>query len=224
MIEIIENENRLIGSPQDIEALSKKESARILVLSDSHGNSEIFKNLVFHYGPGCDAIAFCGDGASDLAHLLEEAETSDELRSIIPPVIAYVQGNCDPSSYKILPQKSISNKMPAYQVLTAAGKNIYLCHGHNENVNFTLYPLTMRADAEYCKIALYGHTHLPYFTTETEHNVKILNPGSCNRPRGNYPPSFAILTITPSVIDAAFIQIDQPYSHTPAFKLFNPIF
>ena len=126
MIEIIENENRLIGSLQAIEELSKKESARIIVLSDSHGNTEIFKNIVLRYGKDCDALIFCGDGASDLAHLLEEAEESEELRSSIPPVIAFVQGNCDPSSYKILPKKSVLNKLPPYQVLAAAGKNIYI--------------------------------------------------------------------------------------------------
>ena len=224
MIDIIENENRLIGSPQAIEELSLKNSARVIVLSDSHGNYEIFKNIILQYGEGCDAVAFCGDGSTDLAHLLEEAEISEELRAKIPPVIAYVQGNCDPTNYKILPKKSPEARLPQFQILCAAKKSIYICHGHNENANYTLYPLALRADAEYCQVALYGHTHLPYFTTDTEHKVKILNPGSCNRPRGNYPPSFAILTITPSVIDAAFIRIDDPYSHTPSFKIFKPIF
>ena len=223
MIEIIENTNRLIGSPQAIEELGLKDSARVIVLSDSHGNSEIFRNIILQYGPACDAIAFCGDGSSDLAHLLEEAEESAELRSAIPPVIAYVQGNCDPTNYKILPNKSPEARLPQFQILCAAKKHIYICHGHNENVNYTLYPLTLRADAEYCQIAVYGHTHLPNYITETEHKVKILNPGSCNRPRGNYPPSFAILTITPSVVDAAFIRIDDPYSHAPGFKVFNPV-
>lgn len=223
MIELIENPNRLIGSPLAIEALASKNSARIILISDSHGNSEIFKNIVLQFGKTCDALAFCGDGSSDLAHLLEDAGASEEIREAIPPVVAFVQGNCDPSNYILMPGKSPEKRLPTFQILTAAGKSIYICHGHNEDVNFTLFPLAMRAQAEECAVAVYGHTHLPDNTIEPRHKIRIINPGSCCRPRGSFPASFAILTITDKVIDPAFISINEPFSRTPEFKVFTPL-
>lgn len=223
MIELTESANRLIGSQKAIEELSKKESARIIMLSDSHGNSEIFKQIITRYGKDCDAVIFCGDGASDLAHLLEDAENSEDIRQAIPPVIAYVQGNCDPVNYIPMLKVSPHEKLPAFQVLHAAGKSIYVCHGHNENVNFTLFPLALRSEAEECQIAVYGHTHIPDDQLESHKNIRIYNPGSCSRPRGNFPASFAILTITPNVTDAAFIRISDPFSHNPDFKVFTPL-
>ena len=223
MIEIREDDSRLIGSTQAIQELSQKESARIIVLSDSHGNTEIFRNIILQYGKDCDAVIFCGDGSSDLAHILEDAESSAELKAALPPVIAYVQGNCDSSSFVMLPGKSRGERMPLSQVLWACGKGIYICHGHYEGVNFTREPLAMRADTEECQIAVYGHTHLPDSSVDEKYGTRIFNPGSCTNPRGAFPPSFMILTIMPDVIDAAFIRISDPYSRSPAFKVFTPL-
>ena len=46
MIEIIENQNRLIGKADAIKELAEKEEARIIIISDSHGNPLVFKNIV----------------------------------------------------------------------------------------------------------------------------------------------------------------------------------
>lgn len=223
MIELIENDDRLIGSRAAIEALSKKENARVLVLSDSHGNTEIFRNIILRYGSGCDALIFCGDGLSDLARILEEAEKSQELREAMPPVFAYVQGNCDISDYVLMPGKSPRERPPVSQVLWAAGKGIYICHGHYEGVNFTREPLAMRASSEECSIAVYGHTHIPDSSLDEKHSIRIFNSGSCCRPRGSFPPSCLILTLTPKVIDAAFIRISDPFSINPDFQIFTPL-
>ena len=222
MIEIIENQNRLVGKADAIKELAEKEEARIIIISDSHGNPLVFKNIVRQYGKSCHALAFCGDGISDLAHLLEDAGESAELKDSIPPVLAFVQGNCDPANYILLPGISPEEALPSFQVLNAAGKSIYICHGHNENVNYTLYPLSLRAQAEECQIALYGHTHCPDFKNLEKENVKIINPGSACRPRGGNPASFAILTITQKVTDVSFIKIENPFSANPQFKIFQP--
>lgn len=223
MIELIENSSRLIGSQKAIDELAKKEEARVIIISDSHGNPVIFRNIVLQYGKSCDAIAFCGDGVTDLAHLLEDAGESAELREAIPPVIAFVHGNCDPVNYVLMPGISPEEALPAAQVLKAAGKSIFICHGHNENVNYTLYPLSLRSQTEECQIALYGHTHCPDIKTSDDIELKIINPGSCSRPRGGNPASFAILTITKKVIDVSFIKISNPFSANPEFKLFTPL-
>lgn len=224
MIELIENDDRLIGSQAAIEALSKKENARVIVLSDSHGNTEVFRNIILRYGSGCDALIFCGDGLSDLARILEEAESSEELKEAMPPVIAYVQGNCDISAYVLMPGKSPEGRPPVSQVLWAAGKGIYISHGHYESVNFTREPLAMRASAEECQVAVYGHTHIPDSSVDEKYATRIFNPGSCCRPRGGFPPSFLILTLMPDVIDAAFIRISDPFSQQPDFQVFSPMF
>ena len=223
MIELIENDDKLIGSPDAIDALFKKEKARIIVLSDSHGNTEVFRNIIMQYGSSCDAVIFCGDGLSDFGRILEEAENSSELREAMPPVFAFVQGNCDSSSYILMPKKYPEGRAPISQVLWAAGKGIYICHGHYEGVNFTREPLAMRASTEECDVAVYGHTHIPDSSIDEAHGTHVYNPGSCSRPRGNYPPSFLILTLMPDVIDAAFIRISDPFCQNPDFQVFSPI-
>lgn len=234
MIEIIQQKNLLVGSETAITELEKKESARVILISDSHGNSPILKNIILQYGHECDAIIFCGDGLSDLAELLHLARESSSFAEVFPPVLAFVQGNCDPNHYPMnfsvsaVPETSDSKEkffplsVPASQILTVAGKKIFICHGHHEGITFNLLPLALKAQENQCSCAVFGHSHLQYYSHEND--LKLINPGSISRPRGNMPAGFAILTITQKVIDAAFLKTERPYSNTPEFKVFNPIF
>lgn len=234
MIEIIQQKNLLVGSEAAITELEKKEAARVILISDSHGNFQILKNIILQYGHECDAVIFCGDGLSDIAELLHLARESSSFAEVFPPVLAFVQGNCDPNHYPMKFPVSVINEAPssdkkfyplsapAAQTLNVAGKKIYICHGHHEGIIFNLLPLALKAQENQCSCAVFGHSHLQYFSHKDE--LRLINPGSISRPRGNMPAGFAILTITQKVIDAAFLKTEKPYSNMPDFKVFNPIF
>lgn len=229
MIELFQTDSYLIGSLTSIKELAEKESARILCISDSHGNNEVFERLISHFGPDCDGVIFCGDGAGDLASLINMAEKDADFKSKIPPVIAFVQGNCDPTSYPIMAEsfKSAAAKrsddsihqliIPSRQIFTVANRKIMIVHGNNQNVDWGFEKLAMESQFSECQIAIYGHTHIA--KTSAYKDYTFINPGSCSRPRGGLPPSCAILTITDKFVDTAFIKIGNGVN----FSVFSPI-
>lgn len=94
----------IIGSSSDIKVLENKTSGKILVLSDSHGESELVEKIITDFGPDCDALVFCGDGMTDIIACLEEASRNESFQAAMPPVIVCAKGNGDPAS---LDRKSV---------------------------------------------------------------------------------------------------------------------
>ena len=66
---LIQEVHSLVGSKADVEALEKKDHARLLVISDSHGHLSTFEKVLRQHGKLVDALIFCGDGTGDRAHL-----------------------------------------------------------------------------------------------------------------------------------------------------------
>lgn len=225
MIELLQNSNNLIGSPQAIENLKKTEHARILVISDSHGNYKTLIKILKQFGPSCNAFIFCGDGTRDITEVLELANENEDFRKAVPPVIAFARGNgdydCYPVSFDIgknninartLPKGSVL--IPLSQIICVNSKNILIVHGHYQSVDFGRKNLANRAKQENCSLAFYGHTHVA--KEEIVDDIKIINPGSCTRPRGGQSTSFAICTVEKDFVDTAFIRVDD-------FKIWTPI-
>lgn len=219
MIKIEQTEHDLIGSKEDIETLAKKETARVLCISDSHGNIKLFEKLISKYGKDCDALIFCGDGFRDLLQLLYIADHNSDFKKEIPPVIAFVQGNNDSSSCFLTPDFSM--QAPKNQVMTVCGKNIYITHGHREGVAFGFDNIGFEAQLSNANIVLYGHTHVP--SSQMIGEYRFINPGSITFPRGyQHYPSFAILTIQGHNIDPAFIELLDTRDDTFSAKVFTP--
>lgn len=220
MISLIQGVHNLVGAEKDIEALAKKESARILVISDSHGKYNVLYDIIKNFGEDCDALVFCGDGALDISMFFDAAFHDKELLQKIPPVAAFVQGNGDYSKY---PVEFGSKQLlfPARQTFTAAGKNFMVVHGHRESVNWGFDNLGLQAQLENCSYAFYGHTHV---ACETRMNDFVfINPGSCARPRGGQPSCFAITTVGKNFVDTAFIKIEPKGDGTTNYSLFTPV-
>lgn len=217
---IIQETHNLIGTKEDIEALSKKKHGRILVISDSHGHPSIFMNIVRRYGKDCDALVFCGDGAGVLATLLSATQTDKELQKCTPSVIAFVQGNGDPASYPLDSKHSIS--IPESQILTVNNRNFMIVHGHREGVDFGLENLGFQMQLSDCMVAFYGHTHIA--REDNLEGYKFVNPGSIARPRGGQPACFAIATVEKNFVDMAFIKIEQKGDGSDNFQIWNPIY
>ncbi|HEY8444531.1 MAG TPA: metallophosphoesterase [Bacilli bacterium] len=99
--------------------------------------------------------------------------------SCLPPSLIYpflsVKGNCDFYQY----QPHLIIKTPTF--------NIFMTHGHL----YTKTSLIASAKLNDCKIAIFGHSHIPFY--QNEDGIILLNPGSATNPRGNSKKSYAII-------------------------------
>ncbi|MCL2499616.1 MAG: metallophosphoesterase [Defluviitaleaceae bacterium] len=145
---------------------------RILVISDSHGQSERVKSLLVKYADEVHAVLHLGDLDRDLL----KHEGSTELRLLA------VAGNCD---------NTLSS--PHERLLTLGRRKILMVHGNQYIVNQNTDRLACRALEQEADICLFGHTHIA--ETFTDGNVFYMNPGSITNPRDDKNPSYGLLTI-----------------------------
>ncbi len=213
MITLKQTERCLLGAKRDIDSLAEKESARILILSDSHGQRELFRLIVEKAGPSCDALVFCGDGAGDFVSCMDDAASDAAFAEFVPPVAAFVEGNGDADRFPVRfnPAGKKSSDVfyeliiPKRQILQAAGHVIYAVHGHEQGAYYGTEALERECEAAGADIALYGHTHI---AAEMRRGVYVVNPGSISYPRSLTPPSFAVLELDGKNSNAVFYRID----------------
>ena len=198
---LLQDESLLIGSREEIQKLATKDSARILVVSDSHGAYSNLLLILRQFGVASDALVFCGDGICDISKLISNAVDEAEIKAIIPPVIGIVEGNNDADLYPVRNVLSdepyyVQWKVPIFNVLEACGQRIFFTHGHRNSLYLGTGEIISAAKKSNCKIALHGHTHI---AAEKLGEVFTINPGSCFRPRGGQKPSFAMLNLTKNI-------------------------
>jgi putative phosphoesterase len=193
----------LLGSPDALSNLENADSARLLVIADTHGHYEVLEAIIREYGPSSDVLLFAGDGMWDIVQYLENAQESDKLKAALPPVLAFVSGNGDGDEYRVsLPSADVHAEedapgvtlsVPVRLIVKASGYAILLVHGHRYSVDVNPEILVDVAHSLDCDIAIHGHTHLP-FAEEYSH-ILVLNPGSPSRPRGQSRPGFAFVDL-----------------------------
>lgn len=141
---------------------------KILVLSDSHGQLFYMERALAAEKP--DAIVHLGDHESD----------ARELHRAAPQLPLYnVYGNCDFA--RLAPQKLL---------LSLAGVNLFLTHGHAYGVKYDLLRVSMAARQENAQVLLFGHTHIPL--CEWQNGLWLLNPGTCS---GHGPVHYGIVQL-----------------------------
>ena len=129
---------------------------RILVFSDTHGYIENCAMMIRRI-KDVDMVLHAGDTSSD----------AKELERLFPDMdIRYVCGNCEMS------------QTPSELEITAAGKKIFLTHGHHYNVKYDSgYSTLLRhARLKGADLAVFGHTHKPIY--DNLGDISLLNPGS----------------------------------------------
>lgn len=156
---------------------------RIVVISDSHGRGSIVDRIIRREN-GAEAIIFLGDITSDIEDLTYEY--TDKKFYI-------VSGNCD-----------MFSAFPYTTVADISGVKIFITHGHTLGVKSGTATLAAAARQSNCKIALYGHTHIP--NIKYEDGLYVVNPGSCARSRdgGN---SYAVIDIRENGILPSIVRI-----------------
>ena len=156
---------------------------RIVVISDSHGVGSIVDQIL-RREKDAQAVIFLGDVTADIEDF--SYEYTDKRFFI-------VSGNCDRFS-----------EYPYTAVAEIGGIKIFITHGHTLGVKGGTSTLTSAARQADCKIALYGHTHIP--DIKYEDGLYVVNPGSCSRSR-NGGNSYAVIDIRDNGILPTVIRI-----------------
>ena len=132
-------------------------------------------------------------------------------------MIAAVHGNCDPASYPLDKGTLYFSSMIELKV---NGRGFLVTHGHNQGVDWGVETLGLEMQVSECTTAFYGHTHVA--REDNFKNFKMVNPGSCSRPRGGQPAGFAIATVEKSFVDIAFIKMESGSDGATEYKIWNP--
>lgn len=145
---------------------------KILVISDSHKNTSVLDKILLSEQT-CSEVFFLGDVTDDI----------EDFRYIYPEKNFHiVSGNCD--FYSFFPNVGLE---------CIEGVNIIFTHGHTYNVKYGTESLLSAAIARNCKLALYGHTHIP--SIDIKNGIFLVNPGSCSQSRGS-GETYAVIDIT----------------------------
>lgn len=141
---------------------------RLLVISDTHLQNDLFERINKHY-QNMDYYIHCGDSSlSNNDPLLEK--------------YACVKGNHDTANF----DTNITLNIGKYKCLITHGHYFDIYYG-----NETIYKYMVENDIDIC---FHGHTHVPAISIIE--NKYIINPGSVMINRGSYGfGTFAIVEI-----------------------------
>lgn len=145
---------------------------KVLVISDTHGRTKYLEKILPLVQP-LDQLIHLGDVANDV----------DYIEVIAKCPCCFVSGNND--FYSTLPRERLIklNNVP-----------IFLTHGHYYYVNARKDIIRSAAVQRGAKIALFGHTHVPYL--EEADGILVANPGSLSLPRQeDRKPTYLLLFI-----------------------------
>ncbi len=126
---------------------------KILVISDSHGKKDYVYCIVGE-NMDADVVIHLGDGPDDVN--FEQVRDMTMIR---------VKGNCD--YFSCLPLQTIKD---------IGGYKFFITHGHEFKVKQSLREYHMASQIMECNVALYGHTHIPFY--EERAGVHLFNPGA----------------------------------------------
>ena len=156
---------------------------KILVVSDSHRLSGNLSKALYDEAGNYDTVLHLGDIEGKDFELRQEIDRIDPLIAF-----SFVRGNCD---------DDIS--VPYFRVLRFGKLRVFMTHGHRYINKVPGGPYDALASAALengCKVALFGHVHIP--VDETAWNgVRLLNPGSIALPRqSDGRHGYGILTVS----------------------------
>lgn len=150
--------------------------ARVLLISDTH----LSQRVVPQGAPWAvlarqvDLIVHAGD--------LVNPALIDALADLAP--VRAVCGNNDPPDPR-LPEARL--------LLLGAGLRLGVSHGHLGSARSTWQRAWARFANTDANLVVFGHSHEPYDARVG--GMRLVNPGSCTRPRGGHAPSVALLQV-----------------------------
>ena len=146
---------------------------KILIVSDTHGKTEYLESVLEKEKP-LDRLIHLGDIEGDEDYIPVIAECPVEI----------VAGNND-----------FFSDLPGECVIQIGRYKALLTHGHYYYVNSRKDFVRSAAVQRGAKIALFGHTHVPYI--EEEAGILVACPGSLSLPRqADHCPTYLLLYIS----------------------------
>jgi len=143
---------------------------RILVVSDSHGNTRRLLKAV-EDNEDISMMIYLGDGERDL----------ETIKPFLKAPLVAVSGNCD-----------MYSSLPDCEIVDIGGKRLFCTHGYKEKVKYGDELLRHTARLRNADIALYGHTHVP--VNIYDDGLFVFNPGALR------DGSYGVIDILPSGI------------------------
>ena len=150
---------------------------KLLVMSDSHRKTDPMLEAVRLETP--DFIVHLGDHDADCAAITEQFPQ-------IP--LRTLKGNCDPRS-----------TAPAEDEFELEGVKFFITHGHLHGVKSGSAQIVDAARQKGAKVLLFGHTHIPYYTTMQ--GIILVNPGSIGE------KIYAVLEIKNGAVDCKIKEV-----------------
>lgn len=144
---------------------------RIGVVSDTHGDLYVLKQVVAAAGP-----------VEHWLHAGDHYQDGWKLAEISGLPVTVVAGNCDRTTAVLVDE-----------YVKLAGKTIWLTHGHRHHVKYGMQDLVWWGSQYTADIVIFGHTHVPYCGWHD--GILLFNPGSPSSPRGGSDPGYGILQI-----------------------------
>jgi uncharacterized protein len=127
---------------------------KILVASDSHGNTQALLDAVFDTSPQL------------VLHLGDYERDCDKLRAAYPLLtVRAVRGNGD-----------LRSREPDHDEFVLENKRFFMTHGHLYGVKTSLDSVLNAGFLRRADILLYGHTHRAF--REEYDGMLVINPGS----------------------------------------------
>lgn len=163
---------------------AEKNVQRILVISDTHHHA-VKVSRIMKSEKSFDLCLVLGDVVGQLK----------EIQDTVGCTVIAVKGNCD--------HESGTNYTEIYEL---GSHRIFMTHGHRYDVSYDLETLKSVARECECDIALYGHTHRPYYKKFSD-GLILANPGSLGNPR-QFPaqPSYMVIEYEPDSEKIRFYQ------------------
>lgn len=157
---------------------------KLFVVSDTHGDirqaAESYHSL---------------DDIDHIVHLGDFHRDAKALEALVKVPVISVKGNMDGDF-----------SSTGHRLLKTPFGQIFLAHGHMENVKSGLDTILYKAESLGCRVAVFGHTHIPLFHRAGD--MYLVNPGSLTLPAGGRKGSYALVTLTQDLIEAEICYKD----------------
>ena len=167
---------------------------KIGVLSDTHNHlREARRALDVLLAAGAEHLVHCGDVGEDVLDLLAATCLERGIRAHV------AIGNCDMpggGDIRFAPTPA-SIQRGHFLEWETEGKRCAVAHGHHPR------PLAESIAAGRFDYVFVGHSHARM--DETLAGARVLNPGSCSRPRDGLAPS--VLLLDPATGEAAWLPV-----------------
>ncbi len=135
---------------------------KAIIFSDSHRSFNPMVKAIEKEGK-VDLIIHAGDVVGD----------AEDLHIMHPrQAVAYVKGNND----------WWDNSAPEDRFFEFDGVKIFLTHGHNYGVKYSLSKLIQKGKKMGADICIFGHTHISH--NEMHEGITLFNPGSATKNYG----------------------------------------